>query len=104
MSHALESYHFIQDYQDIPQGVSDLVKHHHGNSYGIGLTSNTRALSDLSKIFALSSHFVHLLLAYKEGVKTKTEGPIITVLRQHYPDASALNTLKILEQVVNKKS
>ena len=100
LHHALESQQFIQEYKDIPYGTDILIKHHHGHPDGIGLTHNISQLPNLSRIFALSTRFIHIMLFYKEK---NIYQPILSILKKQYPDVSALSTLKLLEKVLQKR-
>ena len=106
LHHALESYNLIRNYEQIPLGADTLIKQHHGSLSGVGfLTSDVENFSILSRIFLISSDFVHYFLTYKE--KSRAQGgkllPIMSVLQKKYFSPKAKSTFNLLDRTFMKR-
>jgi HD-GYP domain-containing protein (c-di-GMP phosphodiesterase class II) len=100
-NHAFEASILIRKHPEAPQGVDEIVKHHHGASNGKGFSNNIEKLPDLSKIFIIAHHFVLDLVKFREtGGEAK---PITEELYRRYPSADVKIIIKALERTLKKK-
>lgn len=102
-NHALEASILVGRHPDVPKGVVDIIRHHHGAMNGKGFTiTEPEKLSGLDKIFFISCEFVKELLAYREeGGKP---APVIDALFDHYTDPEMVKVIKALEKTLKAKS
>lgn len=102
-NHALDASLMLGNNPEAPEGVGDIIKHHHGSINGKGYsTTGAVKLPRLSKIFLIACEFSSELLAYKE-----TGGPprpIIKNLYQKFPDEEIAKVIHVLELTLKKKA
>ena len=85
---------------EAPEGVNDLIRHHHGVKNGIGFGKAITDLPDLSKIFIIANQFVFELLQYKEkGGEPKS---ITDELFKRFPGMEIAIIIKSLEKTLKK--
>ena len=101
-NHAFEASVAISSHPEAPEGVAEIIKHHHGSINGKGFSiANSHKIDSLSKIFLISREFVKELLAYKEqGGKP---APIIQELFKKYPDEDMVKAIKALEKTLKSR-
>jgi HD-GYP domain-containing protein (c-di-GMP phosphodiesterase class II) len=100
-NHAFEASVLIRKHPEAPQGVDEIIKHHHGASNGKGFSNNIDKLPDLSKIFIIAHHFVLELVHFKEhGGEVR---PITDELYLRFPSAEITVIIKALEKTLRKK-
>ncbi len=100
-THALETAQFIQRHPEIPYGIDEIIKHHHGSSSGKGFSESIDTLPDVSQIFIIAHQFVHQLFAFKEGGGRPS--PIVDELFKKYTAPEAIIIIKSLEKTLKKK-
>lgn len=102
-NHALESSLILGKHNEAPEGVKEIIKHHHGSTNGKGYsTTGANKLSRMAKIFLVSNEFASELLLYKE-----TGGPprpIIKNLYDKYEDEEIRKVIHVLELTLKKKA
>lgn len=100
-NHAMEASILIRRHPEAPQGVEDIIKHHHGASNGKGFSQAIDKLPDLSKIFIVAHHFVLELIRFKEqGGEPKS---ITDELFKRYPGPELTVIIKSLERTLKRK-
>lgn len=101
-NHALEASILVGRHPDVPKGVVEIIRNHHGAMNGKGFTiTEPEKLSGMDKIFFIACEFVKQLLAYKEsGGKP---APIIDSLFERYTDPEMVKVIKALELTLKTK-
>lgn len=101
-NHAMEASILIRKHPEVPPGVDEIIKHHHGSSNGKGFSNSIDKLPDLSKVFIIAHHFVLELIRYKEnGGEPK---PVTEELFKRYPSPEMAIIIKALERTLKKKA
>ncbi|GAB4016886.1 MAG: hypothetical protein Fur0010_17010 [Bdellovibrio sp.] len=101
-NHALEASILVGRHPDVPKGVVEIIRNHHGAMNGKGFTiTEPEKLSGMDKIFFIACEFVKQLLAYKEnGGKP---APIIDSLFERFTDPEMVKVIKSLELTLKTK-
>lgn len=100
-NHAGEAAMLVKNYPESPNGVDEIIRHHHGALNGKGFSDDIENLPDLSKIFIIAHQFVLELIKFKEnGGEPK---PITEELFKRYSTPSAATIIKALESTLKKK-
>ena len=102
-NHALEASIMVGRHPDVPKGIVEMIRNHHGAMNGKGFTiTEPEKLSAMDKIFFISCEFVKELLAYKEaGGKP---APIIDALYTKYTDEEMVKVIRALEKTLRAKT
>ena len=82
--HALDAAVLVQKARDIPIGVEELIRHHHGVSNGKGFSlGQIDSLPDVSIVFILAVDFVNQLYAYQRNRDPEAK-PVIGTLKERF--------------------
>lgn len=101
--HALDAAALVQNARDIPLGVDELIRHHHGTTNGKGFSlGQIDQLPEVSLIFVLAVDFVNqLFLFQKEGSASR---PVIATLKERFAHSPrATKYLSALNKRLRKK-
>lgn len=103
--HALDSAALIQNARDIPLGVEELIRHHHGTSNGKGFSlGQIDNLPEISVVFILAVDFVNQLYLYQQR-KDPDAKPVIGTLKDRFAHSKkAARFLGELNKRLKKKS
>jgi hypothetical protein len=100
-NHALEASIMVRKQSEVPLGVDDIIKTHHGSQNGKGFsTVNVNKFTIQQQVFVISCEFVRELLRYKEEGGEPT--PIVGELYKKYPEPNTTKVIKALESVLRK--
>lgn len=100
-NHALEASIMVRKQGEVPLGVDDIIKTHHGSQNGKGFsTVNVNKFTTQQQVFVISCEFVRELLRYKE--EGGEPSPIVGELYKKYPEPKTANVIKTLESVLRK--
>lgn len=100
-NHALEASIMVRKQSEVPLGVDDIIKTHHGSQNGKGFsTVNVNKFTIQQQVFVISCEFVRELLRYKEEGGEPT--PIVGELYKKYPEPNTAKAIKALESVLRK--
>jgi hypothetical protein len=102
LNHALHGSQLVKKYPNIPKGVAELIKEHHGVSHGLGFSSEIETFSALSKVFIISYEFVLAFVRFKENKGEPR--PITSDLYKKYPGDSCKTVIKALEKSLARKT
>lgn len=100
-NHAFEASILIRKHPEAPNGVDEIIKHHHGAVNGKGFSNTIEKLPLLSQIFIIAHHFVLELVNYKE--KGGEARPIVENLYQRFTNPSVHHVIRALEKTLKKK-
>ncbi len=102
--HALDSAALIQNARDIPIGVEELIRHHHGTSNGKGFSlGQIDNLPEISVVFILAVDFVNQLYLYQQR-KDPNAKPVIGTLKERFAHSKkAARFLSELNKRLKKK-
>lgn len=103
--HALDAAVLIQNARDIPIGVEELIRHHHGTSNGKGFSlGQIDNLPEISVVFILAVDFVNQLYLYQQR-KNPDAKPVIGTLKDRFAHSKkAARFLNELNKRLKKKS
>ena len=91
----------VRKQSEVPLGVDDIIKTHHGSQNGKGFsTVNVNKFTIQQQVFVISCEFVRELLRYKEEGGEPT--PIVGELYKKYPEPNTTKVIKALESVLRK--
>lgn len=83
-SHALDAAVLVQKARDIPIGVDELIRHHHGTSNGKGFSlGQIDNLPEISLIFILAVDFVNQLFIFQKN-SSENAKPVIATLKERF--------------------
>lgn len=100
-NHALEASVIVSKQSDVPLGVDDIIKCHHGSQNGKGYsTVNVNKFQAIQQVFIISCEFVRELLVFKERGGKPT--PIVDELYKKYPQPETTVVIRTLEKVLRK--
>ncbi|MCO4795004.1 MAG: hypothetical protein KC493_14910 [Bacteriovoracaceae bacterium] len=100
-NHALEASIMVRKQSEVPLGVDDIIKVHHGSQNGKGFsTVNVSKFTPLQQIFVISCEFVREILKFKEVGGKPT--PIVDELYKKYPHPETTVVIRTLEKVLRK--
>ncbi len=100
-NHALEASIMVRKQSEVPLGVDDIIKTHHGSQNGKGFsTVNVNKFTVQQQVFVISCEFVRELLRYKE--EGGEPSPIVGELYKKYPEPNTAKVIKALENVLRK--
>lgn len=101
-NHALEGALLIKKHPEAPEGIDEIILHHHGASNGKGFVKNVGKLGIMTKIFIISEAFTKKLLSFKE--KGGKPHPIIEDLYLAYPEADMKLIIDALGTTLKKRA
>ena len=100
-NHALEASIMVRKQNEVPIGVDDIIKVHHGSQNGKGFsTVNVNKFTTPQQVFVISCEFVRHLLRYKE--EGGEPSPIVDELYKKYPEPKIAKVIQALESVLRK--
>lgn len=100
-NHALEASVMVRKQNEVPLGVDDIIKVHHGSQNGKGFsTVNVNKFTTPQQVFVISCEFVRELLRYKE--EGGELSPIVGELYKKYPEPKTAKVIQALESVLRK--
>lgn len=101
-NHALDSSIILDKFKEIPMGVSQVIKEHHGMKSGIGFNDQQSiSIQPLSMIFIVCEDFVHQFLELKEITKPEVQR-IAANLVKKYNKSNYCKAAEQLEAIIPK--
>ncbi|MBT5093636.1 MAG: hypothetical protein HOM21_05315 [Halobacteriovoraceae bacterium] len=101
-NHGLEASVLLSKHPEAPEGVSGIVKGHHGAANGKGYSyKNVGKLEFLTQVFLIANEFVRGLLIYKE--KGGKPAPLVDNMYKNYDSPEITKIIKALEATLKRK-
>lgn len=98
--HALNSALILEKFPEVPEGVSQIVKEHHGAKNGIGFnTGQSISLQPISMLFIVVEDFVHAFLAQEKPTK-ESIALIVHELELRYVKSNYKKAVEALAMIV----
>ncbi len=103
MKHALKSAEILEKFDELPAGISTIVKEHHGSKNGIGFPEELSiSLSPLSMVFIVVEDFVNRFLTISHDPKLEDLIQIFDQLREKYKKSTYKEAFLALESMTAK--
>lgn len=101
LNHANKSAEIVDQFPQVPIGVSSLIREHHGIKTGVGFrTQLTITLSPVSMMFVVTEDFVHKFLTYPTPPNKDQIIQIFKELEQVYNKVTYAQTLLALQNSI----
>ncbi|MGZ3788133.1 MAG: hypothetical protein ACXVLQ_06395 [Bacteriovorax sp.] len=105
LNHALQSSLILEKFPKIPNGVSTIVKEHHGSRTGTGFSDSLSiSITPISMMFIVVENFVEEFLKIKGNPKSSDFENIFASLKKRYYKITYQQTLNALESMTLKKN
>jgi hypothetical protein len=105
LTHAMQSAALVDKFPTVPEGVSTIIKEHHGSKNGIGFPETLSTnISPVSMMFIVVEDFVDEFLKVSEKPTKADFEYIYTHLSARYTSHTYAQTLQILDEVIFKKN
>lgn len=103
LKHALKSAEILEKFDELPAGISNIVKEHHGAKNGVGFSEDLSiSLSPLSMVFMVVEDFVNKFLAIKHDPSMNDLNLIFDQLREKYKKSTYKEAFVALESMTTK--
>lgn len=101
--HALKSAEILDQFEELPAGISTIVKEHHGAKNGIGFPNELSiSLSPLSMVFIVVEDFVNKFLTISHDPTLEDLHKIFDQLREKYKKSTYKEAFLALESMTSK--
>jgi hypothetical protein len=105
LTHAMQSALLVDKFPSVPDGVSTIIKEHHGSKNGIGFPESLSTnISPISMMFIVVEDFVDEFLKVSEKPTKADFEYIYTHLSARYTSHTYAQTLNALDELIFKKN
>ncbi len=104
MNHALHSAQLVETFPSLPEGISQIIREHHGSKGGIGFPEPmSNPILPLSMMFIVVEDFVDEFLKIPGNPTNADMEGIFVKLNQRYTKSTYAQTVEALSKMVLKK-
>lgn len=105
LTHAMQSAQIVEKFPSVPEGVSLIIKEHHGSKNGIGFPESLNlTISPVSMMFIVVEDFVDEFLRVSERPTKADFERIHAHLSTKYTSHTYAQTLKALDDMIFKRN